>query len=128
MITIIFTILSALYDKGKRFEDHSSRFIFRAVIVSLISFFEVPTILVGIWQPTVIQLFLNTAIFYLIFDYTLNVLEGRKWNYVGYTAKTDIMWRKIGGWIPQFIFKLIFLTITIKLEWILKFLENTLFG
>jgi hypothetical protein len=128
MITVIFTILSAIYDNGKRFQDHSSRFIFRAVVVGLISFFEDPTILIGVWEPTLLQFALNTAIFYLIFDYTLNILEGRKWNYIGSTAKIDLMWRKLGGWIPQFIFKLIFLIITIKLEWILKFLENTLFG
>jgi len=116
MITAIFIFLSALYDNGKRFEDHSSRFVFRAVIIGLISFFEVPTLMIGIWQPTVLQFFLNTAIFYLIFDYTLNILEGRKWNYIGSTAKTDLLWGQLGGWMPQLIFKIIFLTITILLK------------
>ena len=97
--TLTFTILSALYDNGKRFVDHIPRFIFRAIVVGLISYFSAGNSLINFAQ--------NTAIFYLLFDYTLNILEGRKCNYVGYTAKTDIMWRKVGGWIPQFIFKLI---------------------
>ena len=59
---------------------------------------------------------LNTAIFYVVFDYTLNLLEGRKWNYIGSTAKTDLLWRQLGGWMPQLIFKIIFLTITILLK------------
>ncbi len=33
---------------------------------------------------------LNTALFYALFDYTLNILEGRKWDYLGTTAKWDI--------------------------------------
>jgi hypothetical protein len=70
----------------------------------------------------------NTAIFYLLFDYTLNVLEGRKWNYIGQTAEIDKLWHKYGGWLFQLIFKIIFLTITFNLEWILKFLNNGLFG
>jgi hypothetical protein len=32
------------------------------------------------------NLALNTAIFYGIFDYALNILEKRKWNYIGDTA------------------------------------------
>jgi hypothetical protein len=64
----------------------------------------------------------------LIFDYALNILEGRKWNYIGQTAKTDILWKKLGGWIPQLVFKLIFLITTINLKWILKFLDIGLFG
>lgn len=110
MITIIFTILSSLYDKGKRFEDHSSRFIFRAVIVSLISLFEVPTILVGVWKPTLMQFFFNVSIFYAIFDYWLNMFEHRNWNYIGSTSVIDRFWLKI-GWIWQLLFKIILLTI-----------------
>jgi hypothetical protein len=102
MITVIFTILSAIYDNGKRFEDHSGRFIFRSVAVALISFFEAPTILIGIWEPTLLQFALNTAIFYLIFDYTLNILEGRKWNYLGNTAWWDIQRNSIQNIIPYF--------------------------
>lgn len=108
MIVLLFTILSAIYDSGKRFQDHSSRFIFRAVVILLISFFEMPVIIIGFWKPTLIQLLLNISIFYIVFDYVLNILEGRKWNYIGTTAKIDILWNKLGGWVPQLTFKLIF--------------------
>ena len=74
---IVFTILSALYDKGKRFEDHKLRFIFRAVIVALISLIGADSM-----YEYIINFAQNTAIFYLLFDYTLNILEGRKWNYI----------------------------------------------
>ena len=108
ILAIIFTLLSALYDKGKRFTDHTSRWIFRAIVVVMISYFSS-----GSFIP---NLALNTAIFYLLFDYSLNILEGRKWNYIGETAEIDKLWRKCGGWIPQLIFKLILLTITIYIQ------------
>lgn len=120
ILIIIFTILSALYDNGKRFVEHRSRFIFRAIVVSLISYFSAGNFLINFAQ--------NTAIFYLIFDYTLNIFEGRNWNYIGQTAEIDKLWHKYGGWLFQLIFKIIFLTITFNLEWILKFLNNGLFG
>ena len=104
--TLTFTILSALYDNGKRFTTHIHRFIFRAIVVGLISYFSVGNFLINFAQ--------NTAIFYLLFDYSLNILEGRKWNYVGGTSKWDIFFRRLGGWIPQYIFKILFTIITIK--------------
>lgn len=106
--TIIFTILSALYDNGKRFTNHRPRFIFRAVVVGLISYFENGYFLTNFA--------LNTAIFYALFDYTLNIFEGRKWNYVGNTAKIDLLWHRLGGWIPQLIFKVLSLAITIYIQ------------
>lgn len=105
MITLIFTIVSALFDNNKRFTDHTSRFVFRAIIVCLISVVEVPTILVGVWKPTLLQFALNSSIFYLVFDYLLNVLENRKWNYIGSTSIIDRFWLKI-GWIWQLTFKI----------------------
>ena len=116
MITVIFTILSALYDKGKRFQDHSGRALFRFIILLLISIYEMPTILVGVWQPTLIKLLTNIFIFYILFDYILNLLEGRKWNYIGSTSKIDQFWNKLGGWIPQLIFKIGLLLLTFKLK------------
>jgi hypothetical protein len=74
MIVVVFTILSALFDTNKRFTDHTSRFVFRAIVVGLISYFIEGNFLINFAQ--------NTAIFYLLFDYTLNILEGRKWNYI----------------------------------------------
>jgi hypothetical protein len=116
MITAIFTLLSALYDKGKRFENHAHRFIFRAVIVFLISIIETPTILVGIWKPTLFQFLFNIAIFYGIFDYTLNILEKRKWNYIGSTSKIDQFINKYGNWKIQFIIKILFIIVTFVLK------------
>ena len=122
MITLLFTILFALYDNGKRFINHTPRFIFRAIVVAIISYFESGNFLINYIQ--------NAAVFYLLFDYTLNILEGRKWNYIGNTAKWDVARKQIEVFIPHFdlITKILFLTITIKLEWILIFLENGPFG
>lgn len=93
--TIIFTILSAAYDTKKRFTNHIPRFIFRAISVALISYF------------TSTSFWLNTAIFYAIFDYTLNLFEGRNIFYIGETAIHDIMWNLyLGGWFPQLLFKI----------------------
>ena len=116
MIVVVFTILSALFDTNKRFKDHTSRFVFRAIIICLISIIEVPAILVGIWKPTLFQFLFNTAIFYGIFDYILNILEKRKWNYVGDTSKIDQFINKYGSWKIQFLFKILFIIITFVLK------------
>lgn len=109
ILTILFTILSAIYDTGERFTNHVPRFIFRAIIVFLISFFADGN--------TIINFLQNTAIFYLLFDYSLNILEGRKWNYIGQTAKWDLKRREIETVIPHFdlITKILLLIITILL-------------
>lgn len=116
ILTFIFTLLSALYDNGKRFTNHTPRFIFRAIIICLISIIEVPAILVGIWKPTLFQFLFNTAIFYGIFDYILNILEKRKWNYVGDTSKIDQFINKYGSWKIQFLFKILFIIVTFVLK------------
>jgi len=118
MITIIFTILSAIYDNGKRFQDHTSRFVFRVIVVFLISLYECSQLLVGEYIPYLKTFVLNTTIFYVLFDYMLNYLEGRKWNYIGGTAKTDVLKGKIQNVIPHFdlISKIILLTITIYIQ------------
>jgi hypothetical protein len=108
MITLLFTVLSALYDKGKRFQDHAGRFVFRGIVIGLISFFEMPVIIIGMYKPTLLQFLLNISIFYLVFDYLINILEGRKWNYIGTTSEIDKLWHKLGGWFAQLIFKIIF--------------------
>ena len=116
MIVVVFTILSALFDTNKRFTDHTSRFVFRLIMVCLISIIEVPTILVGIWKPTLTQFFFNTAIFYGIFDYVLNILEKRRWNYIGSTSKIDQFTNKYGSWKIQFLFKILFIIVTFVLK------------
>lgn len=107
MLTILFAILSALYDKGKRFTDHKPRFIFRAIVVGLIS-------LIG-GGNFFINLLENTFIFYIIFDYLLNILEGRKWDYLGTTAQWDKIRVEIQETIPYFDVgtKIILLIITL---------------
>jgi hypothetical protein len=108
MITAIFTLLSALYDNGKRFTDHTSRWIFRAIVVCLISCFPEGNF-IG-------NLALNTAIFYGIFDYVLNILEKRKWNYIGDTAIIDQFINKYGNWKIQFLFKILLIILTFVLK------------
>lgn len=116
ILTFILTLLSALYDKGKRFTNHILRFIFRAIVIGLISIIEMPTILTGVWKPTLTQFFFNTAIFYGIFDYTLNILEKRKWNYIGNTAAIDQFTNKYGNWKIQFIIKILLVAVTFTLK------------
>lgn len=94
ILTAIFTLLSAWYDNGKRFVDHKPRFILRAIVVGLISYFNTGNFLINFAQ--------NTAIFYLLFDYSLNLFEGREWNYIGQTARWDIKRREIEKVIPYF--------------------------
>jgi len=107
LLIILFIILSAWYDKGKRFEDHSTRFIIRFAVITTLSMFQTGDYL--------INFLINTFIFYFIFDYLLNILEKRKWNYIGNTSKIDIFWKKL-GWKCQLIFKLTSLVIFILIK------------
>lgn len=102
ILTIIFTILSVAYDTKKRFINHVPRFIFRAISIFGISYF------------TCTSFWLNTAIFYAIFDYTLNLFEGRNIFHIGETAIHDIMWNLyLGGWFSQLLFKITLLILFI---------------
>jgi len=108
MIILIFTILSALYDNGKRFVDHKPRFIFRAIVVSLIS-------LIG--DNYLVTLILNSVVFYILFDYTLNIMEKREWNYIGKTSEID----KIKNKMPNpklfdLVHKIILLILSILIQ------------
>lgn len=107
---LIFTILSAWYDNGKRFVDHTPRFIFRALSVILISYFTNGNFFINFAE--------NTIFFYCIFDYLLNIFEGRKWYYIGNTAWWDIQRNKIQNFIPYFdiISKTVLLIIIIYIK------------
>ncbi len=105
MLTLLFTLLSAYYDKGKRFVNHTPRFIFRSLVVAAISLLQDGNFFTN--------MFLNTAIFYVIFDYVLNVFEGREWNYIGNTSVVDAIWRKYGGETTQLIFKITLIVLAI---------------
>ena len=107
ILTIIFTLLSAYYDAeelkaGRYFKDHTPRAAFRLLILIVISF---------IFN---IHILISLAVFYLIFDTSLNLMRGLKWNYIGDTAILDQIFNKLGGWIPQYIFKILFTFLTIK--------------
>lgn len=104
MLTLLFTLASAYYDAGKRFVNHTPRFIFRALVVAAISLLQDGSFFAN--------MFLNTAIFYAVFDYVLNIFEGREWNYIGGTSKIDLFFRKYGADM-QLIFKITLLVVAI---------------
>ncbi len=107
LLVILFTLFSAWYDEGKRFTSHHLRWVFRVVVVAIISYTT---------QDIVASFFLHTAIFYALFDLTLNLLERREWNYVGHTAITDkvkhILFEEYVGFLDP-VHKAIFLIFTI---------------
>ena len=107
ILTIIFTLLSAYYDaqelKADRyFKDHAPRALFRVLILFIISVLFNTHVLILL------------SVFYLIFDVSLNLMRGLPWNYIGSVSISDIIFNKLGGWIPQYIFKILFTIITIK--------------
>ena len=107
ILTIIFTLLSAYYDaqelKADRyFKDHAPRALFRVLILFIISVLFNTHVLILL------------SVFYLIFDVSLNLMRGLPWNYIGSVSISDIIFNKLGGWIPQYISKILFTIITIK--------------
>lgn len=107
ILTIIFTLLSAYYDavklkSGKYIKDHSSRALFRVLVLFIISI---------IFN---IHILILLSIFYLLFDLSLNLMWGKEWNYIGCTSKIDRFFNSMGGYIPQYIFKITILLLTIK--------------
>ena len=107
ILTIIFTLFSAYYDAqelkaGRYFKDHIPRAAFRLLVMMIISFLTNTHILITL------------SVFYLLFDAMLNIFWGKPWNYIGQTSKIDKIWHKLGGWIPQYIFKITILILTIK--------------
>ena len=115
MISIIFTILfalgSAYYDSrlfksGMFFTNHFPRFIFRAVIVFLISYLF--TANKDNWLYTFLVFLLNSAIFYFLFDYALNFFWGKPILRIGQVAIIDKIWLSLGGSVYQLIFKIVF--------------------
>lgn len=106
ILTILFTLLSAHYDAqelkaGRYFKDHTPRALFRVLVLFIISVLFNTHILILL------------SVFYLIFDISLNLMRGLPWNYIGTTAILDKIFNKLGGWIPQYIFKILFTIITI---------------
>ena len=108
---VSFVLLSALFDKGRRFENHLPRFLLRAAVVFFISSFGDGNIF--------FDFFFYSSVFFLLFDYVLNLMEGRKWCYIGNTAKIDILRNKIFGdfscWADLMV-KLILVSVTLILK------------
>lgn len=107
ILTIIFTLLSAYYDAqelkaGRYFKDHTPRALFRVLVLFIISVLFNTHVLILL------------SVFYLIFDFSLNIMWGKKWNYIGNTSTIDRFFNSIGGYIPQYIFKITILLLTIK--------------
>lgn len=93
----------ASYDLDKQFVDHSSRFIFRIMVTLILAFIGADTIWIYFSNAMLVG-----SGFYLCFDYMLNILEKRDWNYIGTTAKTDQLYHKWFGetaWIYQLSLK-----------------------
>ena len=110
IFTILFTIGSAYYDSrilrsGRYITNHTPRFIFRALSVFLI------TLLFSKYKNdtlyTVLMFILNSSIFYLLFDYLINLFWGKYIFRIGTTAFIDKIWLILGGSVSQIIFKIL---------------------
>jgi hypothetical protein len=111
VLTIIFTLLSAFYDATlflsfKYFTNHFYRFIFRAIVIFAISY--IFTVNKNCTICTFLLFVLNSSIFYLLFDYSLNYFWGQPLLRIGKTAIIDKIWSLFGSPIYQLLFKIIF--------------------
>lgn len=94
---VVFGLANALYDanlinSGTAIDDegHANRFAMRAGVgiglAILLSNFNLwDAIRIAIWEG---------AVFWVVFDYTLNVLRGKNFFYVGKTSKIDKLFGK----------------------------------
>lgn len=103
---ILFGICSAFYDNKKRFKNHIPRFIFRLIVTFLIGFLNSNT-----FENYLNNIALFGSGFYLVFDYVLNILEKRKWNYIGNTALLDKLINKYFNWKYLLITKILLVII-----------------
>ena len=104
---IVFIVASVLIDaehieNKQYFTDHRSRFVLRAVVTALAA-------------ETIWDFFLLSSLFYLTFDYSLNLSIGNKWNYIGGTSKIDLFWRKYSAWQLPFKILLFAAFLTLKI-------------
>lgn len=108
-ITILYTIIEAVRDGkllkgGCRWSDHTWAWLSRCITLILISYI------------TGVHLLKLVAVFYMIFDYALNVVWGRLFFYMGSTSKTEqyLAWIGVNPLI-LLIFKILFLCVTLVL-------------
>lgn len=109
IITILYTLTEAIRDgkllkTGCRWSDHTWSWLSRAMTLILIS------VTTGVHVVKLI------AVFYMIFDYIVNVVWGRLFFYMGSTSKTEqwLAWLGVNPFI-LFIFKILFLCVTLVL-------------
>jgi hypothetical protein len=109
IITILYTIIEAVRDGkllkgGCRWYDHTWSWLSRAIALILIS------------SVTGVHLLKLIAVFYMIFDYAVNVVWGRLFFYMGSTSKTEqyLAWLGVNPLI-LLIFKITFLCGTLVL-------------
>ncbi len=109
IITILYTLTEAIRDGnllkgGCRWTDHTWAWLSRAIALILIS------------SVTGVHLLKLIAVFYMIFDYAVNVVWGRLFFYMGSTSKTEqyLAWLGVNPLI-LLIFKILFLCVTLVL-------------
>lgn len=110
LLGFVLALGCALYDKGKIFVNHTPRFLFRVAVALLLAKIGVN----NIWDWIINVIIIGVG-FYMTFDYILNILEKRKWNYIGDTAKIDIFTKYYLGWTGILIIKIL-LTLTVLLK------------
>lgn len=59
---IIFTFLSAVYDRGKRFYDHSTRFVVRALVICIISYLMGGNFLINLVRNAAVYIGLDGSV------------------------------------------------------------------
>ena len=102
IITVLFAKIDAdILNTGYRFTSHASRFALRALVVAGLS-------------STLQEFILGGALFYLLFDYALNIMRSLPLLYIGDTAQIDKFWSR-KPWF-QLVFKITFFIISLLLN------------
>lgn len=106
IITILYTIIEAVRDGkllngGCRWKDHTWGWLSRCITLVLISYI------------TGVHLLKLVAVFFMIFDYLVNVVWGRLIYYMGSTSITEqvLAWLGVNPLI-LFILKILFICLT----------------
>ena len=119
LILILLIGLNSLYDwyminrarkKGETHIFHPSRFLIRFVVIAFNASLFVEFNPDRSWEVTKLML-LQAAIFWIVFDYLLNVMRGLPIDYVGETANADTIFQRFSNpFLVQISVKLFALT------------------
>lgn len=117
ILLLIPTIQRVLFDLyvikiEKQEIDHVAHTVLTAIIMIFLSALNFIIFQIPIWKG----LLLSFGIFILIFDYSLNILRGKKWNYIdegkdGISSLSDGIYKQLGVW-PLLFFKIVIFMIT----------------